>query len=141
MWTRTHSKIYPGVKKEAIWRLWSDVNNWTNWQEDLDSCKMSGPFAAGNHFLLKPKGAPTFKIKLIEVQEGKKFTDCTKFFGAKMYDTHALEETPEGLRLTSTLVVTGPLQFLWAKLVAQNIANTLPQQMDALVSFARSGNT
>ena len=55
-----------------------------------------------------------------------------------MYDTHALEETKEGLRLTNTLVVTGPLKLLWIKLVAQNVADTVPQEMDALVNLARA---
>jgi hypothetical protein len=137
MWTKTHSKIYPGIKKEDIWRIWTDVNHWPAWHGDLDYCKMDGAFAVGNHFMLKPKGAPAVKIKLIEIEEDRKFTDCTAFVGAKMYDTHALEETTEGLRLTNTLVVTGWLKFLWIKLVAQHVADTVPQEMDALVALAR----
>jgi hypothetical protein len=99
---------------------------------------MEGSFAVGNHFMLKPKGAPAVKIILTEIVEGQKFTDCTKFFGAKMYDTHEIEETKEGLRLTNRLVVTGPLKFLWIKLVAQNVAATVPQEMESLVALARS---
>lgn len=140
MWTKTHSKIYPSLKKEDIWRLWTDVNNWPTWHGDLDYCKLDGTFTVGNHFKLKPKGAPAVKIKLVEIDEGNKFTDCTKFFGATMYDTHAMEETAEGLRLTNTLVVTGLLKFLWIKLVAQNVADTVPQEMDALVNLARGQN-
>lgn len=138
MWVRSHSKIYQGVKKDDIWRPWIDVNNWSKWHGDLDYCKMEGPFVVGNHFMLKPKGASAVKIELTEIEEGKKFTDCTKFFGAKMYDTHELEETKEGLRLTNTLVVKGPLKFLWIKLVAQNVAASVPQEMEALVALARS---
>ena len=55
-----------------------------------------------------------------------------------MYDTHALEETNDGLRLTNKLVVTGLLKFLWIKLVAQNVAATVPQDMDVLVNRAKS---
>jgi hypothetical protein len=140
MWTREHSKTYQGIKKEDIWRIWTDVNNWPSWHGDLDYCKMDGDFKVGNFFLLKPKGAPAVKIELIEIGKGKKFTDCTKFFGAKMYDTHAMEETENGLRLTNKLVMTGLLRFFWIKLVAQNVANTVPQEMDALVELARSKN-
>lgn len=138
MWIRTHSKVYQDVKKEDIWRIWVDVNNWSTWHGDLDYCKMEGPFAAGNHFILKPKGASAVRIELTEIEEGRKFTDCTTFFGAKMYDTHEMEETKEGLLLTNRLVVTGPLTFLWVKLVAQNVAATVPQDMDALVNRVRS---
>ena len=87
---------------------------------------MEGSFEVGKHFILKPKGVRPVKIILTEIDDGHRFTDCTNFFGAKMYDTHALEETPEGLKLTNILVVKGPLKYLWIKLVAQNVADSVP---------------
>ena len=125
MWTRSFSRVYSGIKKEDIWRIWTDVNNWPKWHDDLDYCKMEGAFKVGNFFMLKPKGVKAVKIVLTEIEENHSFTDCTTFFGAKMYDTHALEETPKGLKLTSTLLVTGILKWLWIKLVAQNVAEIL----------------
>ena len=138
MWVRTHSRLYTGVKKETIWRIWTDIDNWPTWHGDLDYCKLEGPFKVGSHFMLKPKGMNPVKIVLTEINEGISFTDCTSFFGAKMYDTHAMEETPEGILLTNKLVVTGPLAWLWIKLVAQNVADTIPDENDALVRLARS---
>lgn len=140
MWTQSFSKIYSEAKKETLWNLWADVNNWPMWHSDLDYCKMEGPFEVGNHFFLKPKGVKPVKIVLTEIEEGQKFTDCTAFFGAKMYDRHTIEETPEGIKLTNSLTVTGPLTWLWVKLVAQNVANTVPNEMDALVKLAASSN-
>ena len=137
MWTQTFSKTYTNVNKDAIWRLWTDMDRWATWHGDLDYCRMEGPFAVGNHFMLKPKGMRPFKIVLTEVEEGHYFTDCTTFFGAKMYDTHTMEETADGLRLTNKLVVVGPLRWLWIKLVAQNVADTVPHETEALVKLAR----
>ena len=136
MWTRSHSKLYQDVKLQDVWRIATDVNNWATWHGDLDYCKMEGPFAVGNHFMLKPKGVKAVRIVLTKIKEGRNFTDCTTFFGAKMYDTHSFEETPHGLLLTNHLVVTGPLKWLWVKLVAQNVADTVPGEMDALVKLA-----
>ena len=137
MWTSSFSRVYSGIKKEDIWRIWIDVNNWPKWHGDLDYCKMEGAFKVGNFFMLKPKGVKAVKIVLTEIEENRSFTDCTRFFGARMYDTHALEETPKGLKLTNTLVVTGPLKWLWIKLVAQNVADTVPEEMEALVKLAQ----
>lgn len=137
MWEKIHSRFYPNVSPEAIWKIWIDVNNWTRWHDDLDSCKLEGDFKVGNHFMLKPKGAPAVKIKLTEIDEGRSFTDCTSFFGAKMMDTHSLEPQEGGVLLSNRLVVTGPLKWLWVKLVAQNVADTVPDEMAALVELAR----
>ena len=126
MWIRTYSKIFKNVEKEEIWRIWTDVNNWSKWHSDLDYCQMEGSFEVGEHFILKPKRVRPVKIILTEIDDGHSFTDCTNFFGAKMYDTHTLEETSEGLKLTNILVVKGPLKYLWIKLVAQNVADSVP---------------
>jgi hypothetical protein len=140
MWSRSFQKTYTGVTKEQIWKLWIDVNNWTRWHGDLDSCTMEGEFKVGNHFMLKPQGVSPVKIILTEVNPYHSFTDCTEFFGAKMYDTHAMEETPEGLVISHKVVVTGPLGWIWVKLVAQGVAADVPHEVDALVDLARREN-
>jgi len=137
MWIRSHSKVYSGIQKEHVWKIWTDINNWGKWQSDLDYCKIESDFKVGNHFMLKPKGAPAVKIRLIDINEGNSFTDCTSFLGVKMWDTHSLEQTPEGLKITNTVRVTGPLRWLWVKLVAKNVADTSPAQLGALVKLVK----
>ena len=138
MWTKIHSQLYTGIKKETIWSLWTDVNNWSKWHDDLDYCRMDGEFVVGNSFMLKPKGAPAVKIILTDIKPGIEFTDCTRFFGAKMVDTHSMSETPDGLLLSNKLVVTGPLRWLWIKLVAKHVADSVPNEVESLVNLARS---
>lgn len=140
MWKRTYSKTFKNITKEKVWHLWTDVNNWSNWHADLDYCKMEGEFKVGNYFILKPKGVKPVKIMLTEVDEWRSFTDCTAFFGAKMYNTHIIEETVEGLKLTNILVVTGPLKWLWIKLVAQGVAATIADEVEALVRLAQDSD-
>ena len=137
MWEKIYSKTFTGVKKEAVWKILTDINNWHQWHDDLDYCKLEGHFKVGSHFMLKPKTMSAVKIMLTEVNHGSSFTDCTTFFGAKMYDTHALEQTPEGLKLINTLIVTGPLRWLWIKLVAQHVANSIPEETENLIALAR----
>jgi len=138
MWTQSHSKIYPNLKKEAIWRLWADVNHWSEWDKEIDYCKMEGEFVEGSQFTLKPKGGPKTKITLCKVIRNRQFTDYCKFLGAIMIDDHQLEETKQGLKIKSTITMKGPLSFIWAKVVAKKVADSVPAQMDALVELARS---
>lgn len=138
MWTKTYTKVYSGITREKIWAIWQDVNNWPMWDKELEYCKLDSEFREGSQFILKPLGAPKLKIFLSEVVPNVKFTDYCKFIGATMYDAHQLEDTPEGVRVTNTITVTGILQFLWVKLVATNVVNSIPRQMDALVAMAKS---
>jgi len=139
MWTREYSKFYPDISPKEIWKIWIDINNWPSWHGDLDYCKLDGDFVVGGHFMLKPKGISAVKVVLTEINEGKNFTDCTSFFGAKMYDTHAVEAKDNGIILSNKLVVIGPLKYLWVKLVANHVANSVPDEIDALVKLAKKG--
>jgi len=138
MWERKHSKVYKGVSAQTVWDIMTDVNNWPDWHDDLDYCKLEGEFEVGNHFTMKVTNGPKVTIHLIEIDPGKSFTDCTKFFGAKMFDTHLIEEVEGGVRITNKLVVTGPLRWLWVKLVAKNVADTVPEEVDAIIRLAKA---
>lgn len=136
MWAKSYTVVTKEATKEQLWKLFADVNNWHKWDEGIESAKMEGKFEKGNHFLLKPKNGPKVKIELIETVENKKFVDFTKFPLAKMYGEHIFEETPNGLRITTTMRVEGLLAFLWIKLVAQDIVNGLPTEMIAQIKAA-----
>lgn len=134
-WRRIYSKTYPGVTKEAVWNAWRNIDQWPEWHGDLEYCKLEGEFKVGSHFYLKPQKMRRVKIELIAVEEGKKFRDCTRFPGARMIDTHEMEETAEGLKLTNIITMEGPLSWLWIKLVGQYVAETIPEEMDSLVDM------
>lgn len=130
MWTRSHTIVTSKATAQQMWRLFEDVNNWHTWDAGIEYASMEGKFEKGNHFVLKPKGGPKVKIELAETIPGKRFTDLTRFPLAKMYGDHVFEETNEGLRVTTTMTVKGPLSFLWARLVAAGIAASLPEEME-----------
>lgn len=136
MWTKTHSIVTKKATKEQMWKLFENVNEWPTWDKEIEETKLEGKFEAGNQFTLKPKGGPKLTVKLIETIRNSKFTDVTSFPLAKLYDEHIFEETPEGLRVTNKLTMKGFLSFVWIKLVASNMAASLPQDMQAQIDAA-----
>ena len=136
MWTKSHSIVTKEVTKEQMWKLFADVNNWHTWDEGIEFAKMEGKFEKGNFFTLRPKGGPNVKVELLETIENNSFLDVTKFPLAKMFDNHTFEETPEGLKITNTISVTGALGFLWRKIVAQKIVDSLPNDMQTQIKNA-----
>ncbi|TGD57951.1 SRPBCC family protein [Flavobacterium humi] len=136
MWTRSYSMVTKEVTKEQLWQLFADVNNWHTWDEGIEYAKLDGAFTAGNYFTLRPKDGPNVKIKILKAIENKNFTDLTVFPLAKMYGEHLLEETENGLTITSTITVKGILAFLWVKLVAQKITDGFATDMEAQIKAA-----
>lgn len=138
MWTYSHTIVTSAVTKEQMWKLISDVNNWTAWDESIEYARLLGPFVKGNFFTIRPKGGPEVRVQLLDTVENSRFLDLTQFLGAKMYGDHHFEETSAGLKITYTLTVKGALAFLWRKLVVQKMADHLPEEMEIQIKFARA---
>jgi hypothetical protein len=137
MWSKSYSITTKEITKEQIWKLTTDINNWNKWDPTVEHSKLLGSFSVGTYFELKPKGGPKVKIKLIEVIENIKFSDETRFPLATMTGEHLYEETNDGLKITITMSVTGFLSFLWIKLVAQDIVNHLPEDIQNQINHAK----
>ncbi len=136
MWTQSYSKVFNNLEKEKIWSLWIDINNWHKWNPGIDYAKLEGNFEVGASFVLKPIKGPSVNIKIVEVVEGLRFTDCTTLLGAELCGTHEIIEEADGIRLTTTMKVTGMLSHLWKKL-AEEIMKKVPEQTENLVNLAR----
>ena len=136
MWEKSYSTTTKAVTAKQLWRLFADVNNWHEWDEAIEYAKLEGDFQRGNFFTMKVKNGPKVKIELIETEENRKFVDLTKFPGARMTGEHILEETRDGLKITTTMRVTGLLGFLWRRIVAQGIVDSLPQETERQIEYA-----
>lgn len=137
MWSRTYSKRVSGVNAEDVWRVWTDVNQWNTWQSHIEYAQLNGDFKVGNTFKLKPKGSPAVTLEIIKLEPGRQFTDLTRFPGARMFGSHEFISHGDELEIRTTMSIEGFLSFLWKKIVAENVANGMPEQTEALIERAR----
>jgi hypothetical protein len=133
---KTFSLTTAEVSQEQIWNVISNVNQWSSWDAGVESAELLGKFESNSSFLLHPKGGPKIKIKLVEVKEKSYFKDMTTFPLAKMYGEHWYEETPQGLKITVTMTITGILSALWYKIVMKDIIARLEEDQKALITEA-----
>lgn len=141
MWKKEHKVIAKDVTAQQIWQVWSDIKNWPKWDSGLEACWWLTPHTElkpGAIFNLKIKNGPKFKIFITEAKPYKAFIDYTQFFLARMYDTHELKETADGLEITNTISMTGPLAWVWRKLVGENVAAGISKQTQNLIEIART---
>ncbi len=138
MWSKSHSKRVKGVRPGDAWRVWTDVNRWHTWQSDIEYAKLDGDFEVGNSFKLKPKGGPAVSIEIVKVDPGRQFTDLTRFPGARMFGSHEFISHGDELEIRTTMSIEGVLSFLWKKIVAEKIADGMPEQTEALIAQART---
>jgi hypothetical protein len=81
-------------------------------------------------------GGPKVRIELSEVKAPSRFVDVTRFPSARMVDVHEFVQSDEGVEIRNTTSVEGPLAWVWRKLVAEGVADSLPEQTARLVARA-----
>jgi hypothetical protein len=134
---RTFTITTKEVSQDQIWKVISNVNQWSTWDAGVEFAELQGKFESNSSFLLRPKGGPKINIKLVEVKEKTYFKDMTTFPLAKMYGEHWYEETPQGLKLTVTMTISGVLSALWYRIVMKNIVANLEKDQLTLIEEAR----
>lgn len=139
MWSSSYSTTVKGLSASDVWKVWTDVNHWHAWQDDIEYARLDGEFRTGTMFRFKPKGGPNINIEVTEVIPNEIFVDLTKFPLARMYDSHELIERGDQLEIRSTIRIEGPLSFLWRKLVVEGIAAGMKEQTDKLIARVQHG--
>lgn len=138
MWKFEHS-IVTDATKEQIWKVWSDVNNWSSWDHDIEYAKLDGKFTDGSNIFLKPKGSSEVKTELTNVQYLKSFTDQVKLPLATMQFHHKVDELDNGsFKLTHTVIISGLLSFIFSRVIGKGIAKGLPSSMEELIKKAKN---
>ena len=122
---------------QAAWKIWSDTSTWPEWNPDVQSMTLNGPFAAGTTGTMKTKQG-TRAITLTEVLPGKSFRlettviPLTRFaFECKVSPGSAGKTT-----LSQAIVVGGPLGGLVGGMMGKQIADTFPALLQGLARKA-----
>ena len=134
----TVTKVVENISKEQIYSFWADVKNWSKWNDEIASATLDGEFKEGNFFTLTLKNGQKVKIELLEVKKNKSFTDLTKFPLAKMYGIHEIIEKDDKIELIATIKIEGILSFLWKRIVAQNVADSLSTEIDKMIKLIKN---
>lgn len=134
---KSYSKIAKGLTPKQVWAIWSDIDKRHTWDTDTAWAKIEGEFKPGNTFLFQPQGGKKLTMHITECTPNKSFTDCFKLPLARLYGIHEIEEVEGGVRLTTIMLVKGPLYWLWQKLLVEKIVATIPEQTDLLIEAAR----
>lgn len=132
MWSKTCSIRVKGVTADKIWQVWTDVNNWHEWQDDIEYAKLDGSLAPGGTIRFKPKDGQEIRLQITEA-EGFRFVDIASFPLARMHDCHELAVYGDTVEIMSTISASGPLAFVWRKLVMEGVAAGLEEQTMKLI--------
>lgn len=95
---------------EKIWRIWSDMSTWGDWNPNVSTMEWTGGFAAGTEGIMNTRAGQHHKMKLVEVQPGRFFALETSVVPGTRFRFNCRVD-PAGVKTTigQTVEVKGPL--------------------------------
>ncbi len=125
------------ISAEKLYQSITDINNWSKWDDGLEFTKLEGIAKQGAPFILKPKGGPTVKMTIDEIQPYR-LIDTAHLFLAKMRTSHEYIQMGNETTIRFTVEIWGLLGFFWKKIVGENQIKDAQTQTTALIHYVRT---
>jgi hypothetical protein len=123
----------------AVWKIWSDTSTWPEWNPDVQSMTLTGPFAAGTSGTMKTKQG-TRQVQLTEVVPGRSFRlettviPLTRF----VFECQVVAGPDAKATISQAIRVAGPLGGVVGGMMGPQIANTFPALLQGLARKAEA---
>jgi uncharacterized protein YndB with AHSA1/START domain len=95
---------------ERVWRIWSDTSTWGDWNPNVSSMELEGPFASGSTAIMNTKAGQHHKMRIVDVQAGRSFALETNVVpGTRFRFNCRVEPVGAESKISQTVEVNGPL--------------------------------
>jgi len=120
----------------AIWEIWTNVPNWSNWVSGLKAAELKTKFSEGAKGKLTPDKGPKARFKIVDVTEGIGYTLKTKIPFGWLNAKRTLESKNGSTYFTHEVGFTGLLKKVFFKKFGKRYEKMLPQVMQEISKIA-----
>ena len=125
------NSIIINASKETIFAHYADVANWPIWDKEVKAVTLGG-LDLGSRGSLQPRSGPRAMITISALTPNTSFTVTSKLPWCKMQFCHELTSTGETTKATHSVGFSGPLAFLFRRLIGREIERALPATLQGL---------
>lgn len=131
-------RIEIAVSPSTVFKIWSEVTRWKDWDPDTKEARLDGAFATGSIGRLVPTKGNGVNIRITECTPDASFTCEGGIPGFNMRFEHVVRPTSKGCEVVHRVIFSGILSFIFAPLIATQIRKGLPVTMASLKHFAQN---
>ena len=126
------------IDRDRLFQALADLKRWPEWDDDIKAVEHEGAPSAGTRFTLQLKDGSAVTLTVEAIEPPAIFVDQAKLPLARMLSRHELLPAEGGgTRLRHVITLSGPLAWLWDRLVARKIVEGLPRQTERMAAYAR----
>ncbi len=116
-----------------VWRIWSDVDRWPDWNPDMNQSRLDGPLRLGTTGMIDTKSGGKHDVVITHYEDGKSFElESTALPGTKMAIRATVTPTEAGTRITQGFEPRGLLAPVVGPMMSGSILKTFNSVLDGL---------
>lgn len=123
---------------EQIFNVYKNIDQWVMWDNSLTSVYLDNGLCVGSRGWLKPRSGPKAAIMVIEVENLRSFTVESKLPLGRMTFGHEIVDFGDNVKVTHWAKFSGPLSFIFSRLIGPKIKQALPAVMVSLKKMVES---
>ncbi|HEY8796947.1 MAG TPA: SRPBCC family protein [Candidatus Dormibacteraeota bacterium] len=98
---------------DKVWKIWSDTSTWGEWNPNVSTMELEGPFATGSRAIMNTKAGQHHKMRIVDVEPGRFFALETNVIPGTMFRFNCrVEPVGAETKISQTVEIKGPFGFL-----------------------------
>jgi hypothetical protein len=116
-----------------VWRVWSDVNHWPEWNPDMNESRIDGPLKLGATGMINTKSGGKHDVVVTQYEDGRSFElESTALPGTKMAIRASIAASGAGSRITQGFEPRGLLAPIVGPMMGGAILKTFNSVLGGL---------
>lgn len=125
---------------EKVWKIWSDMSTWGDWNPNVSSMDWQGGFVSGSNGVMNTPSKQHHKMQLVDVQPGRGFALLTSVVpGTKFRFNCRIESDSGKTKVSQTVEVGGPLGPVLGPILGPQVSKEFGTLLANLAKKAESG--
>jgi uncharacterized protein YndB with AHSA1/START domain len=116
-----------------VWRVWSDVDGWPQWNPDMKASRLDGPLALGTTGMIDTRSGGKHDVVVTGYEEGRSFElESAAMPGTKLAIRATIVPSGDGSRITQAFEPRGILAPIAGPMMGGSILKTFGSVLDGL---------
>lgn len=123
---------------DKVWKVWSDTSTWGEWNPNVTTMEMHGPFQSGTSAVMNTPAGQHHQMQLLDVVPGRSFALETRVIPGTLFRFNCRIDSAGGkTKISQHVAVKGPLGFL-GFMFGPQVSKEFPTLLQNLAKKAES---
>jgi hypothetical protein len=134
------TSVESGATPEKVWRIWSDMSTWGQWNPNVTSMDWQGGFESGTTGVMNTPAGQHHKMQLADVQPGRSFALLTSVVPGTRFRFNCRIEPSNGkTKISQTVEVGGLLGPVMGGMLGPQVSKDFGTLLQNLARKAEAG--